>query len=223
MKLTIIFLLLCQMAWGQDSCKFVINGNIPGVKDGLEVNLFITSEGTDEPLAKTVTKDGQFVLTGELAYPEVCLLYIDMSPEIKDVWSKKRLGSSLLVGNGEITYSCANIDSLPALYSISRNIKIGGLDIAEQFEQYKNSFFDIKQKYNQLDEKYLEVYHRPAMEGVFHTHEGVAMVKQFRVLEEQMREMRWAFLKEHRNSPISLEVAKEILAGAEGAYTKKTT
>lgn len=92
MKLTIIFLLLCQMAWGQTSSKFVINGNIPGVKDGLEVHLSLVSSDADEPLAKTVTKDGKFILTGKLDYPEMCLLYIDVTPEIKDIYDKKNAG-----------------------------------------------------------------------------------------------------------------------------------
>lgn len=221
MKLTIIFLLLCQMAWGQNSGKFVINGKIPGIKDGLEVNLSLISSDSDEPLAKTVTKDGQFILTGKIDYPEMCLLYIDVSPEIKDVYSKKMLGSSLLVGNGKITYSCENVDSLPILMDATCNVKIGGLAIAEQYNAYQTALFDIVKKYHQLYEKYLEIYQQPAMEGVFNTHEGVSMVNEFRIMEKQMQDIRWEFLRRNGNSPVGLEVAKELLTKAEGTFTKQ--
>lgn len=130
-------------------------------------------------------------------------------------------GSSLLVGNGEITYSCENIDSLPILMEVTRNVKIGGLAIAEQYNAYQTSLFDIVKKYHQLYEKYLEIYHRPAMEGVFNIHEGVAMVNEFRIMEKQMLDIRWKFLRAHGNSPVGLEVAKELLTKAEGTFTKQ--
>lgn len=221
MKLTIIFLLLCQMAWGQNSDKFVINGNIPGIKDGLEVILSLIDSNSDEPLAKTVTKDGKFILTGKLDYPEMCILYIDVNPEIKDDDNKNLLGSSLLVGNGEITYSCENVDSLPILLNVSSNVKIGGLAIAEQYNDFQNSLVDIIKKYHRLYEKYLEIYELPAMKGVFHTHEGISMVNEFRIMEKQMQDIRWEFLRKHGNSPVGLEVAKELLTKAEGTLTKQ--
>lgn len=74
-------------------CKrFVINGSIPGIKDGLEVGLY---DNNYEKVvdATAVTKDGKFMLEGKLEHPVLCMLFVDMSPEVKDMYQKERRGS----------------------------------------------------------------------------------------------------------------------------------
>lgn len=215
----IIFLFLCSIAWGQDGKKFVINGSVPGIKDGLEVGLYDNNfEKVTE--ATTKTKDGKFVLEGSLEQPVLCFLIIDMSPEIEDMFQKDRRGSILFLDNSVMTYSCESVDSLPGIYDGGSNVKVEGSPTHSLYDVYVKSLADLRKKNSELDEKYLEVYHRPALDGVFNTREGLAIVREMDKVGKQIQEKRWQFLKAHGNSVVGVQVGTEILYSAGNSYTK---
>ncbi len=219
-SICVIFLFLCSMAWGQDSKKFVINGSIPGIRDGLEVGLY------DNNLEKvvdvtTVTKDGKFMLEGKLEHPVLCKLCIDMTPDVKDIYRKEQRGSWIFLDNSVISYSCESVDSFPLAGWDSRNIKVSGSSINDLYQQYNESLESLKGRYRELDDKYLSEYHRPAMDGIFNTREGVAIVKEIKKVEKEMQELRWQFLKTHNNSVVGILAALDILYSAGSSYTKE--
>ena len=216
----IIFLFLCSVAWGQDSTRFVINGSIPGIKDGLEVGLY---DNNYEKVvdATAVTKDGKFMLEGKLEHPVLCMLFVDMSPEVKDMYQKERRGSWIFLDNSVMSYSCESVDSFPRIYRDSRNVKVTGSPINDLYQQYMVSLIPLQKKYGELDRKYLEEYHRPAMEGVFNVREGIAIVRKMDVLRKQMQQLRWDFLKNHGNSVVGIQAALDILLSAGSSYTKE--
>ena len=216
----IIFLFLCSVAWGQDSKRFVINGSIPGIKDGLEVGLY---DNNYEKVvdATAVTKDGKFMLEGKLEHPVLCMLFVDMSPEVKDMYQKERRGSWIFLDNSVMSYSCESVDSFPRIYRDSRNVKVTGSPINDLYQQYMVSLIPLQKKYGELDRKYLEEYHRPAMQGVFNVREGIAIVRKMDVLRKQMQQLRWDFLKNHGNSVVGIQAALDILLSAGSSYTKE--
>ena len=216
----IIVLFLCSVAWGQDSKRFVINGSIPGIKDGLEVGLY---DNNYEKVvdATAVTKDGKFMLEGKLEHPVLCMLFVDMSPEVKDMYQKERRGSWIFLDNSVMSYSCESVDSFPRIYRDSRNVKVTGSPINDLYQQYMVSLIPLQKKYGELDRKYLEEYHRPAMEGVFNVREGIAIVRKMDVLRKQMQQLRWDFLKNHGNSVVGIQAALDILLSAGSSYTKE--
>ena len=216
----IIFLFLCSVAWGQDSKRFVINGSIPGIKDGLEVGLY---DNNYEKVvdATAVTKDGKFMLEGKLEHPVLCMLFVDMSPEVKDMYQTERRGSWIFLDNSVMSYSCESVDSFPRIYRDSRNVKVTGSPINDLYQQYMVSLIPLQKKYGELDRKYLEEYHRPAMEGVFNVREGIAIVRKMDVLRKQMQQLRWDFLKNHGNSVVGIQAALDILLSAGSSYTKE--
>ena len=148
----IIFLFLCSVAWGQDSKRFVINGSIPGIKDGLEVGLY---DNNYEKVvdATAVTKDGKFMLEGKLEHPVLCMLFVDMSPEVKDMYQKERRGSWIFLDNSVMSYSCESVDSFPRIYRDSRNVKVTGSPINDLYQQYMVSLIPLQKKYGELDRK----------------------------------------------------------------------
>lgn len=215
----IIFLFLCSIAWGQEGKKFVINGSIPGIKDGLEVGLYDNNfEKVSE--ATTQTKDGKFVLEGSLDQPTLCFLIIDMSPEIENMFQKDRRGSTLFLDNSVMTYLCESVDSLPGIYEDDFNVRIEGSPTHSLYRAYTMSLADLRKKNSELDETYLEVYHRPALNGVFNTRKGVAIVREMDKVGKQVQEKRWQFLNAHGNSVVGIQVATEILYGAGNSYTR---
>ena len=207
-------------SWGQDSKRFVINGSIPGIKDGLEVGLY---DNNYEKVvdATAVTKDGKFMLEGKLEHPVLCMLFVDMSPEVKDMYQKERRGSWIFLDNSVMSYSCESVDSFPRIYRDSRNVKVTGSPINDLYQQYMVSLIPLQKKYGELDRKYLEEYHRPAMEGVFNVREGIAIVRKMDVLRKQMQQLRWDFLKNHGNSVVGIQAALDILLSAGSSYTKE--
>ena len=215
----IIFLFLCGIAWGQDSKKFVINGSIPGIKDGLEVGLYNNNnEKVTNATAKT--KDGKFVLEGRLDDPVLCFLCIDMTPEVQDIYEKERRGSMLFLDNSVITYSCESVNVLPLIYEDASRVKIEGTRTHDLYQVYLKSLATLRVRYNELDQEYLEAYHRPALDGEFNTRQGLAIVKDIGNINKQMQEIRWQFLRVHGNSVVGIEVAMEILSYAGSSYTK---
>jgi hypothetical protein len=215
----IIFLFLCGIAWGQDSKKFVINGSIPGIKDGLEVGLYNNNNEkvTD---ATAITKDGKFVLEGRLDEPVLCFLCIDMTPKVQDIYEKERRGSMLFLDNSVITYSCESVDALPLIYDDASRVKVEGSRTHDLYQTYVKSLAALRGRYDELDQEYLEVYHRPAMDGEFNTRRGLAIVKNMDALMKQMQEVRWQFLRKYENSVVGVEVAMEMLSYAGSSYTK---
>lgn len=215
----IIFLFLCGIAWGQDGKKFVINGSIPGIKDGLEVGLY---DNNNEKVteATTKTKDGKFVLEGSLDYPVLCFLCIDMTPEVQDIYQKEKRGSALFLDNSVIAYSCESVDVLPLVYGDPSHVKVIGSQTHDLYQAYLKSLATSRTRYKELAQAYMEVYYRPALEGVFNTRQGIAIVKDMDEVNKQMQEVRWQFLKMHGNSIVGIEVAMEILSYAGSSYTK---
>ena len=120
-----------------------------------------------------------------------------------------------------MSYSCESVDSFPRIYRDSRNVKVTGSPINDLYQQYMVSLIPLQKKYGELDRKYLEEYHRPAMEGVFNVREGIAIVRKMDVLRKQMQQLRWDFLKNHGNSVVGIQAALDILLSAGSSYTKE--
>lgn len=218
-NICIIFLFLCGIAWGQDNNKFIINGSVPGIKDGLEVGLY---DNNNEKVvnAKAKTIDGKFVLTGSVTSPVLCFLVIDMSPKESNIFKKDRRGSMIYLDNSVIAYSCVSVDSLPNIYGNSRNIKVYGSPLHALYQEYTGALAPLQKEYSALDERYLQQYHNPAAEGIFHTREGLAIVRKMNEIKNQMQEVREAFLKTHGNSVIGIQAAIEMLAYGGNSFTQ---
>ena len=218
-KLLIVFLFLHSFVWGQDDNKFVINGSIPGIKDGLEVGLYNNSYVKVVDIT-AVTKDGKFVLEGHLDHPELCMLLVDMSPENKDIYQKEWRGSWIFLDQSVMNYSCESVDSFPLIHQDDRNVKVTGSPTHDLYQQYMTLLIPLQEKYRDLDDRYMEEYHRPTLKEVFNTRKGVNIVREMELVREQMQEKRWEFLRTHGNSVVGLQVAMEILVYAGNSYTR---
>lgn len=93
--------------------QFVITGTIPGTVEGAEVCLWLREYGNDA-LARTKIKNHSFRLTGHVASPTLCQLFIcdSKDPKSEEVLPPER-GFVLMVDNVPMRVSAPSFRALP--------------------------------------------------------------------------------------------------------------
>lgn len=218
----IIFALLCcasLMACQQKPEGYVINGNIAGNCDGMKVLLVNEVDYPPVTIDSTVIKNGKFQFTGKLELPGEYQIQIDRS--LKGDEADLR-ASRFYLENSVITFS-GHIDSLATYYwSNDESLKeavIRGSATQDLFNQYKTSIADLSHRKSETYEKYLEVYHRPSMDGIFNTEEGIQLTKEIERLEKEVDIATWNFIEQHPGSIVGYNLANRFL---EGMYVNLT-
>ena len=189
-------LVACQREPG-----YKISGSVPGTPDGMKVYLY----NWNTPVDSSVVKGGKFVLTGKVDVPTRYQLLIDLSPDKVESYEKDLRGSDVFVDNVDIKYESPSIDSLPSRNSFRRKVKgnvtVTGSPVHDLFLSYQEKLKPYRNRNSEAWDKYLQVYHIPASEGVFNTREGIALT----------REMNDAQKEINPKSPVSVDVAQNMV------------
>ena len=199
-------LVACQREPG-----YKISGSVPGTPDGMKVYLY----NWNTPVDSSVVKGGKFVLTGKVDVPTRYQLLIDLSPDKVESYEKDLRGSDVFVDNVDIKYESPSIDSLPSRNSFRRKVKgnvtVTGSPVHDLFLSYQEKLKPYRTKNSEAWDKYLQVYHIPASEGVFNTREGIALTREMNDAQKEITRIQWDFIKANPKSPVSVDVAQDMV------------
>lgn len=216
MKKVILFLsILILSLHGLAQKSFTINGAIRGKADGMKVLLREESWPEMRILDSAVIKNGQFQLKGKVEYPGVHYLIIDRTPKGETSTEKNWLLTRFYLENSPITFS-GNIDSLPTYFYSKKPTQpavITGSATEDESKAFQASFKDLMVELSKLENQYLEVYHRPALEGKFNTKEGIELVKKQKVVQKKIDGLRWKYIMDHPNSVVAYDQATQYTNG----------
>ncbi len=202
-------LVACQREPG-----YKISGSVPGTPDGMKVYLY----NWNTPVDSSVVKGGKFVLTGKVDVPTRYQLLIDLSPDKVESYENDLRGSDVFVENVDIKYESPSIDSLPSRNSFLRNVKgnviVTGSPVHDLFLSYQEKIKPYRTKNSEAWNKYLKVYHIPALDGVFNTREGIALAREMNDAQKEITRIQWDFIKANPKSPVSVDVAQNMVYSA---------
>ena len=202
-------LVACQREPG-----YKISGSVPGTPDGMKVYLY----NWNTPVDSSVVKGGKFVLTGKVDVPTRYQLLIDLSPDKVESYEKDLRGSDVFVDNVDIKYESPSIDSLPSRNSFRRKVKgnvtVTGSPVHDLFLSYQEKLKPYRTRNSEAWDKYLQVYHIPASEGVFNTREGIALTREMNDAQKEITRIQWDFIKANPKSPVSVDVAQNMVYSA---------
>ena len=199
-------LVACQREPG-----YKISGSVPGTPDGMKVYLY----NWNTPVDSSVVKGGKFVLTGKVDVPTRYQLLIDLSPDKVESYEKDLRGSDVFVDNVDIKSESPSIDSLPSRNSFRRKVKgnvtVTGSPVHDLFLSYQEKLKPYRTRNSEAWDKYLQVYHIPASEGVFNTREGIALTREMNDAQKEITRIQWDFIKANPKSPVSVDVAQNMV------------
>lgn len=201
-------LVACQQEPG-----YKISGSVPGTPDGMKVYLY----NWNTPVDSSVVKGGKFVLTGKVDVPTRYQLLIDLSPDKVESYEKDLRGSDVFVENVDITYESPSIDSLPSRSfqrKVKGNVAVKGSLTHDLFLCYQEKIKPYRTKNSEAWNKYLKVYHIPALDGVFNTREGIALAREMNDAQKEITRIQWDFIKANPKSPVSVDVAQNMVYSA---------
>ena len=201
-------LVACQREPG-----YKISGSVPGTPDGMKVYLY----NWNTPVDSSVVKGGKFVLTGKVDVPTRYQLLIDLSPDKVESYEKDLRGSDVFVENVDITYESPSIDSLPSRSfqrKVKGNVVVKGSLTHDLFLCYQEKIKPYRTKNSEAWNKYLKVYHSPALDGVFNTREGIALAREMNDAQKEITRIQWDFIKANPKSPVSVDVAQNMVYSA---------
>ncbi|MBO5205175.1 MAG: AhpC/TSA family protein [Prevotella sp.] len=99
--------LLCVC--GINAQQFVIEGRIPGLKQGTPIKVETSERGRDK-IAEGVAADGTFRITGTVSSPTMCEITFETGNEEKDLMDSS---IELMLDNSNVTIEAEHVDSLP--------------------------------------------------------------------------------------------------------------
>lgn len=201
-------LVACQREPG-----YKISGSVPGTPDGMKVYLY----NWNTPVDSSVVKGGKFVLTGKVDVPTRYQLLIDLSPDKVESYEKDLRGSDVFVENVDITYESPSIDSLPSRSfqrKVKGNVVVKGSLTHDLFLCYQEKIKPYRTKNSEAWNKYLKVYHIPALDGVFNTREGIALAREMNDAQKEITRIQWDFIKANPKSPVSVDMAQNMVYSA---------
>lgn len=209
----LLYGLVCMgmLAACQREPGYRIDGSVPGTPDGVKAYLY----NWNTPVDSAVVKDGKFVLKGKVDVPVRYQLWIDLSPEIDVAYQKDMRGSDIFVDNTDIRYESPSIDSLPSRITFKRNVRgevtVTGSPAHDLYMSFQKEVRQYKEKRGEAWQKYLQVYHIPAIDGVFNTREGIVLAREMENARKEIKERQMSFIKANAASPVAIDIAQELL------------
>lgn len=192
---------------------YILNGNIGGNSEGMKVQLVNEAVYPPVTIDSTVIKNGRFQLKGKVDRPGMYQLIIDKTGQDDP---SQMLASRFYLENSVISYS-GHVDSLRTYYwsdeTFRKDPVVKGSASQDLYDRYLKSIADLRKQSGTINEKYLEVYHRPAMDGIFNTEEGIALIKQENEINKKLNIAQWKFIEEHPENIVGYDLALQFLQG----------
>ncbi|MBO9633432.1 MAG: AhpC/TSA family protein, partial [Chitinophagaceae bacterium] len=217
MKIFVFVLLLAiPGALHAQQKTYTLTGKIAGKSDGMKVYLARYDWESQAYFDSSVIRKGKFVMKGRMDVPRLIRLIIDRTPKGQVRSEKNWVQSSFYLENSNIGFS-AHIDSMPSYYynpkKITADPVIAGSRTQDESNALKATMAPLKKELRVLDEEYLKVYHRPAIEGKFNTKEGVELSRKMNAVSDSLDNMKWDYIRQHPASKISYDLAMDMLKG----------
>ena len=212
-------LLLALAACRGKEDGYLLRGKIAGEADGMQATLVDAYAYPPVTIDSAVIRNGQFLMKGRVEYPGMYMLVIDPVGEGNE---EDLLASKFYLENSAITFS-GHIDSLPTYYWRQdrpvREAVVTGSASQDLFLQYQAENRELDHQYSEIYNEYMEVYHLPALDGVFHTEEGIGLARRMAVLDQAKQAAQWAFIVRHPSSIVAYDLASQFV---EGMYVNLT-
>ena len=212
--LTVLFLVLAIQYCQAQNKSFHITGSIQGPCEGMVFKLLDNSY-PPQTIATTVIKDHCFELTGEIPAPGFYRWIIDTTPVGKKSSEANWLAGNFYLENSDITFQ-GDIHTLPTYYwNPERKGKmiIQGSETEDLYQSFKTSIQELSKARNQADGEYLEQYHRPTLDNIFNTEEGIRLARRISELDRQIIQATIRFIKQNPASVVALDQAGYFLLG----------
>ncbi|MEO6820348.1 MAG: TlpA disulfide reductase family protein [Ginsengibacter sp.] len=213
-NILVIILLLPAFVFAQKGYK--VTGHIYGSPDGMKV--YMKSEGiSKKPVDDSTTiKNGVFKFSGMLEAPVLVKLILDKTPKGEKSSASTWLASNFYLDNSDITYT-GKLDSLPTYYykrnAISVPPTVKGSPAQDESVKFNEDVIGLKKELAKTDEEYMNVYHLPAMEGTFHTAEGIALANKYNDLSEKILNNTMDYIHKNPKSIIAFDQAYYAMEG----------
>lgn len=201
---------LCLQAFCQNKEKgFTIHGSIAGDCEGMKVFLF--DEAIRSAIDSTVIKSGVFLFRGQVKMPATYKIMIDRAGNNQ---KENFLSSRFYLENSEITYS-GHVDSLETYYWASgrKSPLVKGSAMQNLLEDYRSLTRTVSNRIQQLNEEYLEVYHRPALKGKFNTTEGIRLSREIQKCRQERNQITRTFIEKYPSTVVAYDLARQFLSG----------
>lgn len=135
---------------------YIVNGDIPGILDGTEIQLLRNKDGNKTPLSKSFAQNGKFMLTGNLESPAICELRI-----VVDSTKYQIAMIDLMMENGITDISVTHIDSIPHAFYVGNsglvqfhdNVSIVGGRAQREYQEYKDYMYPYECETKELHRK----------------------------------------------------------------------
>lgn len=224
MKVLVFLSILFLLASCNQVKVYKINGFLPGAKDGVVVKLLSTDNYPAVVLDSVLVKDEKFSMAGKetWSHPKYCQLVVDLTPEITNEREKTLKAYRFFADNTTMEFNC-HVDSMPSYYwepvNKEHHVGLTGSPAQDLYNQYKISIKDLSGKKSELWNKYLKVYHVPAIDGVFNTQEGMQIVRERNKVTEQLNAAMFNFIRNNNTSVVAVWLANNLLYSAKSDMT----
>jgi len=115
---------------------FVIKGQIPGMRDSIEVSLLTAEELPSTTLCETVVKNGYFELKGQVKRPMLCTLITTNIRSLKEGEKIRWTYTPVFVDNVDMRVQTSHYDSIPLDAPITLDFKVTGGRVQSDFNEY---------------------------------------------------------------------------------------
>lgn len=205
----------------QQTAGFVISGNIPGIKDGVKVELIDQEHHRHRTsVAQGVTKGTSFRLTGHVTSPLLCELRINekIAKNADDYVSET--GIILFVENVKMTVSAAHYDSIAPswdIYSVpmrkEMNTTVTGGVAQQQYAEYRRAVHTLDLDVNEKDYAARDYQFNRTNAKDSKADPAVLKQKEEAVVAAQQKldDANDKFMETHPNYAISLQLAQQKL------------
>lgn len=185
---------------------FVINGTLKGDVENAEVKIYYIMDHSETALDSTVIKDGKFQLKGKVEEPGLYQLAISLPDTTLSPYDQN-LGARFYLENSVITFDADAATMTSIFYYPDRKgvPDITGSATEDLNKKLKNELRAIRTKLVEVDEKLMEEYHRPSLDGVYNTEVGIRYQTEIETLAEQNDKIVMQFVKENPTSHVSLD------------------
>lgn len=135
-SLILLFFFFLRMEICAQEKEFVIKGQIPGMKDSIQVSLLTAEKRPSVVICETLVKDGYFELKGHVESPELCTLITTNIGILSEGEEIRWTYTPVFVDNVEMWMQTSHYDSIPFDAPITSDFKITGGRVQADFNEY---------------------------------------------------------------------------------------
>lgn len=134
--LILLFLIfLCAGVSAQEK-EFVIRGQIPGMRDSIEVSLLTAEELPTATICETIVKNACFELRGRVKSPMLCTLITTNINSLAKGEKIRWTYTPVFVDNVEMCVQTSHYDSIPFDAPLTSDFRITGGRVQTDFNEY---------------------------------------------------------------------------------------